>query len=181
MLAMKANPFLGQDDIPFCFDTSAIYGDVAGPRLLKGVRDRFPNRELMIPAWVVAEKLRQMKRARGERLDMVRVRGFLADPDLKLRIMPFGRETATGSWLEVVGNFTDEQWRWEHLPKQYTQRPCAQRCRSGDHIVYATARTHGALLVTEDDGLIKQVQEDGYEPGAIAIQALQSLLDDQTT
>jgi hypothetical protein len=173
---MTDNPFLEREDVPICFDTCAIYGDIEGPRLLEKLRERFPERELIIPAWVVAEKLRQMKRDKGAKFDMSRVQLFLSDPDLKLRVMPFSLETATDSWLEVVGDFTEDNWSWERLPNQYTPRPCAQRCRSGDHIVYAIARAHRALLVTQDQGLITQVMQDGYVPGTADIPALKSML-----
>ncbi len=173
---MTANPFLGRGNVPLCFDTCAIYGDVEGPSLLRRVRDRFPERDLIIPAWVVAEKLRQMKRDKGALFSMARVRAFLLDQDIRLWVVPFGLETATDAWLEVVGNFRDDEWRWEGLSQEYTERPCVQRCRSGDHIVYATARMHRALLVTQDSGLIDQVRRDAYVPGVVLIPALRSML-----
>jgi predicted nucleic acid-binding protein len=177
---MANNPFLQQADMPLCFDTSAIYGNVEGARLLQKVRDQFPRRELIIPAWVVAEKLRHMRQRMGANFRMSLVESFLSDQDLRLRVVSFSLKTATDAWLGVVKNFTDDEWRWERLPKEYTPRPCAQRCRTGDHIVYAVAREHRALLVTRDDGFIAQVQRDVYLPGAVHIQELQSMLSPGT-
>ncbi len=171
------NDLFARADVPLCFDTSAIHGNVAGANLLHAIRKQFPAREPIVPAWVVAEKVRQMRLDMGEAFNMAKVRGFLSDPDLKLEVKPFNRNTAIGSWQELVGPFSNEEWRWEHLPAEYVPRPCAERCRTGDHIVYAIARAHGALLVTDDRGLVAQVQTDAYRPGVVMVQAVQSMLD----
>lgn len=166
---------IADETIPFCFDTNAIYGEREGPYFLEHIRDRFPTRRLLIPIWVVAERCRQLKVKRKDKFKRSLIESFLANPDLKVEVLAFDQETALSSWLDVVGRFSDKEWDWKGQPPE-KPRPCAERCRTGDHIVHALALTHGALLVTDDKGLLKQVVADRAYLGAIDVNQLKTLL-----
>ena len=171
---------LDDESVPLCFDTSAVFGSREAPRFLRQVRDRFPGRMLIIPAWVVAERVRQLRIKYGNEFDpsMIR-REFLNAKTLDLFVAPFDEDVALLGWVEVTGRFTDEEWSWENHPLKRSSKnlPCAERCRSGDHAIYATASAHRALLVTNDDGLLEQVKRDGYLPGAVSKECLRARLD----
>ncbi|MDS4060272.1 MAG: hypothetical protein RKP73_17135 [Candidatus Contendobacter sp.] len=164
------------ETIPLCFDTNSIYGKKEGPLLLMKTRERFQSRKLLIPALVVAERSRQLKAEMGDKFKRSSVKSFLSDEDLKLEVASFDEKVALGGWLNVVGRFTNLEWDWKRQPPE-KPRPCAERCRTGDHIVYALALTHGALLVTGDGGLLKQVAADGTYPGAIHTNQFKALLE----
>lgn len=164
------------ETIPLCFDTNSIYGKIEGPALLMKIRERFRSRKLLIPAFVVAERIRQLKAEKGDKFNRSWIEDFLSDEDLKLQVLPFDQEVALGGWLDVVGRFSDKAWSWKTQPPE-KPRPCAERCRTGDHIVYALALTHGALLVTDDKELLWQVAANCSFPGAIEVDRLKVLLD----
>lgn len=168
------NDAITDESVPLCFDTSAIFGLRAGPRLLLKTRERFPQRSLLVPAWVVAERARQIKVEQGARFNPARLRSFLEDEDLRIEVPVFDREVALGAWLAVVGRFSNDQWRGGEQAQE--QRPCAERCRLGDHIVFAFAVAHGALLVTGDGGLLEQVERDKAKPGCIHLKILMDFL-----
>ncbi len=142
--------------IPLCFDTSAIFGVRQGPALLRDVRKRFPERELILPAWVIAERVRQLRSQMGLRFDPQVIRAFLSDAELNLRLAEFNADAALTGWLAVTSDLPG-LWGWEGLTHA-VERPCAQRCRSGDYFVAAIAASHGAILVTDDHGLRQQMQ-----------------------
>jgi len=177
---------IDNENIPLCFDTSAIFGEKTAKSFLTSVRKRFPNRKLLIPTWVVAERSRQLKLERGNKFDLSKIRGFLDDSEIKSELVGFDREIVMrlegnklqSDWLKVVSQFGDQEWAWEKrpLPKENKDQPCAQRCRTGDHIVYAIALRHGALLVTEDKQLLAQVLKDGAYPGAIRAKELKKFI-----
>ncbi|MDG4594583.1 MAG: hypothetical protein P9F75_02640 [Candidatus Contendobacter sp.] len=177
MSARTIDQLLHDENIPLCFDTNAIFGSRAGPELLRKIRERFRARKLLIPAWVVAERSRQLKMQYGTRFNRSLIEGFLADPELELELLAFDRDVALSGWLDVVERFQDNEWRWEEQPTS-KPRPCAERCRTGDHIVYALALAHRALLVTGDKPLLRQVAADGAYPGAIGVDRLRALLPD---
>lgn len=176
MKARAIQELFDDETIPLCFDTNSIYGNIGGPALLMKIRERFQSRKLLVPAFVVAERSRQLKAEKGDKFNRSWIEDFLSDEDLKLQVLPFDQEVALGGWLDVVGRFSDKAWSWKTQPPE-KPRPCAERCRTGDHIVYALALTHGALLVTGDGGLLKQVAADGTYPGAIDVAQLKALLD----
>lgn len=176
MSTRTIDQLIHDENIPLCFDTNAIFGSRAGPELLRKIREHFRARKLLIPAWVVAERSRQLKMQYGTKFNRSLIEGFLADPELGLELLAFDRDVALSGWLDVVGRFSDKEWGWKTQPSE-KPRPCAERCRTGDHIVYALALTHGALLVTGDGGLLKQVAADGAYPGAIDVDQLKALLD----
>ena len=175
MSAKMISQILLDEQIPLCFDTCAIYGENTALKFLESVRKRFPQRRLLIPTWVVAERVRQLKVEHGENFRLSLVMGFLKKPDLKLELSPFDESVALNGWLDVVGRFQDSEWDWKGR-KTLDSQPCAERCRVGDHIIYAVARAHKALLVTEDDGLLKQVGANGIAPGAVHARELKRVL-----
>lgn len=142
--------------VPLCFDTSSVFGVRHGPELLRAVRKKFPERELILPAWVIAERARQLRSQLGERFDPQLIRAFLFDPELNLRLADFTTETTLRGWLAVTTELPGP-WGWEGLPLP-PNRPCAQRCRSGDYFVAAIAASHDAVLVTDDHNLRQQMQ-----------------------
>ena len=174
MTADAVQKVLSNNDIALCFDTSAIYGNRVGPALLEAIRERFPTRKLLIPAWVVAEKTRDLKAIHGPDFRLEEIEGFLQDDELDLNIVAFDENVSLNGWLEVTERLGPKGWKWEKrdLPKVRKEQPCAERCRSGDYIVYAIARTHKALLVTEDKELREQVERDGTYPGVITAREL---------
>jgi hypothetical protein len=117
----------------------------------------------------VAERARQLASEKGPRFEPRFVRAFVET----LRAIPvefpgFALETALSAWPEVTGRYPAGVWCWENAPPACT-RPCAERCRTGDHIVYAIAREHEAVLVTNDRKLREQAELDCYEPGAMSL------------
>lgn len=176
---------IDNEKIPLCFDTNSIFGEKAGPEFLINIRQRFPNRKLLIPTWVVAERSRQLKLKYGETFKLSEIRDFLQDPDIAIELAGFDdtvmrleENKLQSDWLKVVGQFEDREWDWRKraLPKIREDQPCAQRCRTGDHIVYAIALRHSALLVTKDDQLLNQILKDGVYPGAIHAEELEQFI-----
>jgi hypothetical protein len=176
---------IDNERIPLCFDTNSIFGKKAGPAFLINIRERFPKRRLLIPTWVVAERSRQLKLKYGEKFKLSEIRDFLQDADIAIELVGFDdtvmrleQNKLQSDWLKVVGQFEDNEWAWEKrlLPKENKDEPCAQRCRTGDHIVYAIALRHSALLVTEDKQLLDQVLKDGTYPGAIRAKELKRFI-----
>jgi len=55
--------------VPLCFDTSAIFGKVSFASFLGRVRRTFPARRLILPAWVVAERSRQLHEEYGNQFE----------------------------------------------------------------------------------------------------------------
>jgi len=179
------HPAIVNEGITLCFDTNAIYGKRTALNFLIGIRDYFPNRRLIIPAWVIAERLRQLMVEYGSGFQFSKVRYFLEGlKKHKIEIVAFDidvvfrEEEIISDWLKVVGQFEDKEWDWAKrpLPKIRKDQPCAQRCRTGDHIVYAIALRHSALLVTKDDPLLNQVLKDGTYPGAIHAEELERFI-----
>jgi len=165
---------LHDERVPLCFDTSALFYKQAVERFLRDLRTVFPHRDVLIPVTVVAETVRQLSAAKGAAFSDKPIRRFLAHPDLALEVVPLDVEVAVTAWRTVTDPIAST-WRWEDLPRS-TQRPCAERCRTGDYQIYAVARHRGALLVTDDRGLRAQVKRDGYQPGAVSRDALQSVV-----
>ena len=172
---MTMEQLLFDESVPLCFDTNAIFGKTSSTHLLESARKRFPERRLLIPAWVVAERGRQLKIEYGEEFDSSVIETWLNKLSIKAEVLAFDQEVALGKWLDVVGRFQNSEWSWTGQPLS-EKRPCAERCRTGDHIVYALALTHGALLVTGDEGLLEQVAADGAYPGAIDVYQFKALL-----
>ncbi len=157
--------------IPLCFDTSAVFGTTSGPALLHSVRARYPKRELILPSWTVAERVRQLRQDLGHKFDPSVVRGFLRDPNLKLKLSEFSAEVALDSWVAVTAQLPGH-WSWEGLPE--SRRPCAQRCRAGDYLVAAIAAFNDAILVTDDKALSAQMRT--FLKGCISSQELRASL-----
>lgn len=169
---------LANEDIPLCFDTNAIFGKVSSELFLRSVRVRFPRRKLLIPVNTVAERARQLRAEKGDAFRVSDIRAFLDSPDLGLEVVGFDREVALNGWLAVTGGFRNQDWEWEErpVPRKRSEQPCAERCRTGDHMVYAVARSQDALLVTEDKMLLAQVARDGMPPGAIKTSELKTFV-----
>jgi hypothetical protein len=126
----------------------------------------------------VAERARQLKAEKGDGFKVSYIKAFLDSPDLGLEVVGFNREVALNEWLAITGGFRNEDWGWEHRPVPQTrnEQPCAERCRVGDHMVYAVARSQNALLVTGDETLLAQVARDGIHPGAIKTSELKAFV-----
>lgn len=160
---------------PLCFDTSAIYGDRRSVTNLESIRKRFPDRRLLIPAWVVAEKARISQAERASEFRVSLLEAFLRAPNLGLEVVPFDSSVALGGWLAATNHpEVSGRWSWQTnpIPQHRLEQPCGERCRTGDYIVYALARHHQAVLVTEDRALLNQVQHHAYHPGACRIREL---------
>lgn len=157
------------EEVPLCFDTSAIYGQRGARRLLQTLRDRFPSRRLIVPALVVSERVRQLKEEfdRSERkFDVEMVKGFLQDPRLRLEITAYDHEIALGAWVDLAAGLPDQVWKpYFEIKKTLDRRPCGERCRAGDHLIQATARQHQAILVTNDDVLYQHAAR--LQPGVV--------------
>lgn len=157
--------------VPLCFDTSSAFG----VSLLRLARRAFPEHELILPAWVVAERVRQFQREKGPAFDIEVIRTFLHDPVLNLKIAPFDEKTATTGWLAVTATLAGP-WGWERIVSE--TRPCAHRCRSGDYIVAAVAVSTGALLVTDDTELRRQVSANNFPlPGCCSGREMRAVLE----
>lgn len=156
--------------IPLCFDTSAIWSEHIY-RALRKVRGTFPERALLLPVIVVAERARQLRVKYGDGFNWQMIKNFIDNAYLRLDVIAFERTTvvpagepppgaAESPWLSVVGRFEEKTWE------------AAERARFADHAVYATARAAGAILVVEDKPFRRQVETDGYSPGAITMERL---------
>ena len=157
-----------------CFDTCAVYGSGGTATLLRKLRDLFPERALLIPSFVIAERARQLRVSKGPDYDASVPARFVEQLEqLGVAFPPFDTGTALVAWPETAGRFPDDRWRWEDAPTG-SKRPCGQKCRTGDHIVYAIARAHSAVLVTDDRDLLLQVSADGYQPGAVKLSEVRS-------
>lgn len=163
MNSLSLDPRIADPDIPLCFDTNAIFGKVFPARFVRTVRERFPRRPLLIPVIVVAESVRQLKVAYQDRFNVNMIRSFLRMPEYGLEVVAFDEEVTLDSWLAVTGRFSEVEWERE-------------RCRTGDHMIYALARSRNALLVTGDKPLRKQIAKDGVYPGAIETNELKKFL-----
>lgn len=172
---MTMEQLLFDESVPLCFDTNAIFGKTSATDFLESIRRRFPARRLLIPAWVVAERGRQLKIEYGEEFDSSMIETWLKKPSIKAEVLAFDQEVALGGWLDVVGRFQNSEWSWTGQPLS-EKRPCAERCRTGDHIIHALALTHGALLVTNDKGLLSVAANCSFL-GAIEVEQLKTLLD----
>jgi hypothetical protein len=94
-------------NVPLCFDTSAVPSQRNPRKLLRKIRGRFPERRLLIPAWVVAEIVRQLRAKHGHAFRADEVTAILDHPELSLEVVGVERDTAIGAWLQVVGRFAD--------------------------------------------------------------------------
>lgn len=147
---------MGSERVPLCFDTCAMWGfgsrnDKDLPTLVRG---RFPERTLLVPAYVVAELARQVSIGEHGKRTLVILKGYLTRPELKLRIIGLGSNGSgmqwMNSWIDVVGRFDAGTWKSK------------EKARFADHLVHAMARWHGpAVLVTDDGKLREQVEALG--------------------
>ena len=157
-------------EAPLCFDTNSVWGVVEAPRQLRRIRQRFPERRLLVPAWVVAERVRQLAVSYGSEFKPELISAFLDDESTALEIVPFSAATSLHAWRLATSKLS-QSWDWKD-GTETTKRPCAERCRSGDYLVYACAIEHHALLVTEDKVLAKQAKSDGRLPGIVSMSQL---------
>lgn len=180
MTSESSREALDNASIPICFDTNAIFDAHTGPLLLESVRERFPIRDLFIPIFVVAEIARRYKVRHGEQYDptLTHILFVLKDKELRLKVIPFGNKLALNVWPAVTGKFAQDDWAWgwgkRPCPKKPRHPPCAERCRTGDHLIYALARSRNALLVTGDKPLLREVAQD--DPGALSTCELKRFL-----
>lgn len=168
---MSSSPIENVRDpsIPLCFDTCALPGrkSPGALKFLRRIRKCFPQRDLLLPAFVIAEAIRQLKldlMEQGIQYDQIFVDNFLNDRDLAIKIIDFNRDVTYPHWLDVVGCYTDADWDE------------TQKARFADHGMYASARARGAILVTNDKKLRRTIKGDGYHPGAITKDALEQCL-----
>lgn len=175
---MPSGP-LQDPDVPLCFDTNTVYSARKTIEFLRAVREKFPIRKLVMPTIVIAEVGRKEFRRLGPKFDPKIPMQFLENEDIQITVADFDREAALCHGPFVL-NSRREPWAWEDAPIERTSRKsaCAARCRIADHLVYIIARRHGALLVTNDKELLKEVLHDGYNPGGINQQELQNILTD---
>lgn len=164
--------------VPLCFDTSAVPSQGNPVKLLLPIRERFPGRRLLIPAWVVAEAVRQLRAKHGDAYRDNMVAAFLDNPELNLEVVGFERATALGAWPQVAGRFADADWRWElrPLPEKRRDQPCAQRCRAADHAILAAAVQARAVLVSDDDELRREAANAALLPAAVSVKELRHKL-----
>lgn len=184
-MKIESDVLLSDPSIALCFDTSAVFGGGKTFELMELSRERLGDgRPLLIPTVVIAERVRQFKVELGSSFDPNKVHrfvGYLRDT-LGVEFPCFTEDAAINGWAVVAGNFSSDEWSWENAPldrllSKQRSSPCAERCRTADHMIYAIARARGALLVTNDKGLKGQVNHDGYVPGAITVTELQRLLN----
>lgn len=154
-------------EAPLCFDTNSIWGEREAPRHLRRIRRRFPRRRLLIPAWVVAERVRQLSERYGDGFEPSLIAAFLDDETTSLEVVPFSRDVSVGAWRKATAKLS-RPWDWKG-GQDPTERPCAERCRSGDYIVYATAIAHGAVLVTDDTAFAEQAARGDLIPGVASM------------
>jgi len=172
------------EHIPLCFDTSVFFVRGKALPFFRKVREQFPERTLIVPAAAIAEHARQLMARRGRTPEeaVIELKTYLDDDDNGLTVGDFNSAVALYGWVKVTGHFDEQIWKWQKrpVPKSRSEQPCGERCRVGDHAIYATALTHGALLVTSDKSLIDQVQGENTYPGAVYLEDFRVALNKMT-
>jgi predicted nucleic acid-binding protein len=130
--------------IPICFDTNVLYGNLHLTRL-PSCKAKWPDRSLLIPSIVVAEKVRQRIWS-GLSFDASKFRSFLAN----YQVVAFDNESAMDPWsaaLQRIEPKTKDSWE-------------RARVRWPDYAINAIARRHKAILISEDGCLRADINMD---------------------
>lgn len=150
---------LTDENVPLCFDTSAVYGTGQSVELLDDCRGTWPHRRIIIPAIVVAEQVRHWMDKQNRPFNRSMFESFLSNYE----VAGFDGTVALESWHEVLRQLQpqnrDEPWVWrfDKPPAPLTRtraRACAQVCRWPDHAINAICRCHRALLVTDRKSVV---------------------------
>jgi len=148
---------------PLSFATSSAFT----AKSIRRLRDAFPARELLLPAVVIAERLRQLRVKHGDNFDPELIDQFLNDSYLALLIAPF--KQSVGERFAELAASLGTSWIpvWPEQRRNVAKHPCGERCRWVDHAVTALAKATGAILVTRDTRILDTCRGDpGFYPEA---------------